>query len=71
MSRLLRYRQDVGVKGVSRRQGRVYFGGKGINAVTCVFATLKLSPEYKWFKASIRDIRMLRIKEMNDLKPAL
>jgi virulence-associated protein VapD len=57
--------------GFNWQQGSVYFGSDKINAVTCVLAAQTLSREYGWFKASVRDIRMLRIEEMNDLKPAL
>jgi len=57
--------------GFSRVQDTLYFGGVGINAVTCVLAVQKLSREYVWFKNSVRDIRMLRIEEVNDMKPAL
>jgi len=57
--------------GFNWQQGSVYFGSEKINAVTCVMAAQTLSREYVWFKASVRDIRMLRIEEMNDLKPAL
>lgn len=57
--------------GFSWQQGSVYFGDEKVNAVSCVLAAQKLSNTYPWFKASVRDIRMLRIEEMNDLKPAL
>lgn len=57
--------------GFSWQQGSVYFGNGNINAVTCVLAAQQLSKAYPWFKASVRDIRMLRIEEMNDLAPAL
>lgn len=57
--------------GFEWKQGSVYFGGDGVNAVKCVLAAQKLSAEYSWFKSSVRDIRMLRIEEMNDLKPAI
>ncbi|MDD9212901.1 hypothetical protein [Aeromonas dhakensis] len=57
--------------GFSWQQGSVYFGGDQINAVKCVLAAQKLSNTFAWFKASVRDIRMLRIEEMNDLLPAL
>lgn len=42
-----------------------------MNAVKCVMAAQALSRQLTWFKASVRDIRMLRIEEMNDLEPAL
>ncbi len=57
--------------GFNWQQGSVYFGDESINAVKCVLATQQLSNAYPWFKPSIRDIRMLRIEEMNDLKPAI
>ena len=57
--------------GFTWQQGSVYFGADGINAVKCVLAAQQLSQKHAWFKASVRDIRMLRIEEMNDLSPAL
>ena len=53
------------------QQGSVYFGGDQINAVTCVLAAMDLSRSLPWFAASVRDIRMLRIEELNDLMPAV
>ncbi len=54
------------------QQGSVYFGEKdAIDAVKCVLAAQALSKEHPWFKNSVRDIRMLRIEELNDLAPAL
>lgn len=57
--------------GFTRQQGSVYFGGENINAVTCVLAAIDLANQLKWFSASVRDIRMLRIEELNDLMPAI
>ena len=34
-------------------------------------AAIDLSRRLGWFAASVRDIRMLRIEEMNDLMPAV
>jgi virulence-associated protein VapD len=53
------------------QQGSTYFGGPGVNAVTCVMAAMELSRTLPWFAASVRDIRMLRIEENNDLMPAV
>ena len=53
------------------QQGSVYFGGESINAVTCVLAAIELSRVLPWFAASVKDIRMLRIEEFNDLMPAV
>src|SRR5438552_1659751 len=57
--------------GFNWQQGSVYFGDESINAVTCVLAAQDLSRSLSWFSASVRDIRMLRIEELNDLMPAL
>lgn len=57
--------------GFNWRQGNVYFGGPEINAVTCVLAAMDLSRSLPWFAGSVRDIRMLRIEELNDLMPAI
>ena len=57
--------------GFTWQQGSVYFGGDRINAVTCVLAAIDLSRSLPWFAASVRDIRMLRIEELNDLMPAV
>ena len=57
--------------GFTWQQGSVYFGGERINAVTCVLAAIDLSRQLPWFAPSVRDIRMLRIEELNDLMPAV
>lgn len=58
-------------QGFAWQQGSVHFGGENINAVTCVLAAIELSRALPWFAASVRDIRMLRIEEFNDLMPAV
>jgi virulence-associated protein VapD len=57
--------------GFTWQQGSIYFGNENINAVTCVLAAIDLSQKLPWFAASVRDIRMLRIEELNDLMPAV
>jgi virulence-associated protein VapD len=57
--------------GFDWQQGSVYFGGDEVNAVTCVVATQDLTRRFPWFRPSVRDIRMLRIEENNDLGPAI
>jgi virulence-associated protein VapD len=57
--------------GFTWQQGSVYFGDERINAVTCVLAAQDLARSLSWFAASVRDIRMLRIEELNDLMPAI
>ncbi|AWB00213.1 virulence factor [Vibrio harveyi] len=57
--------------GFIRQQGSVYFGDENVNAVKCVLAAQKLASDFAWFAPSVRDIRMLRIEEMNDLSDAI
>jgi virulence-associated protein VapD len=57
--------------GFTWQQGSVYFGGESVTAVTCVLAAIDLAQSLPWFAASVRDIRMLRIEELNDLMPAV
>ncbi len=57
--------------GFAWQQGSVYFGGEAVTAVTCVLAAQDLARSLPWFAASVRDIRMLRIEELNDLMPAV
>lgn len=58
--------------GFLRQQGSVYFGDKEtVDAVTCVLAAQDLAAKCHWFSPSVRDIRMLRIEDNNDLKPAI
>lgn len=57
--------------GFTRQQGSVYFGDEKVDAVKAVMATQKLAKTFTWFPASVRDIRMLRIEDDNDLKPAI
>jgi virulence-associated protein VapD len=57
--------------GFDWQQGSVYFGGTKVDAVMCVLAVQELAARYDWFTPSVRDIRMLRIEENNDLMPAV
>ncbi len=57
--------------GFTWQQGSVYFGGDTVTAVTSVLAAQDLPRSLPWFAASVRDIRMLRIEELNDLMPAV
>jgi virulence-associated protein VapD len=67
----LEIRKVLEKHGFNWQQGSVYFGGERINAVTCVMAALDLCRKLPWFAASVCDIRMLRIEELNDLMPAI
>ncbi len=57
--------------GFSPQQGSVYFGNSTVNALTFVLAAQDLAKKLSWFADSVRDIRMLRIEEFNDLGPAV
>jgi virulence-associated protein VapD len=57
--------------GFDWQQGSVYFGGTTVDAVTCVMAAQELATRFDWFTPSVRDIRMLRIEDNNDLTPAI
>jgi virulence-associated protein VapD len=57
--------------GFDWQQGSTYFGNESVDAVTCVLAVQDLTGKFAWFGPSVRDIRMLRIEENNDLMPAI
>jgi virulence-associated protein VapD len=67
----LEFRRVLERYGFRWQQGSTYFGGETVNAVTCVMAAMDLSRTLPWFAPSVRDIRMLRIEENNDLMPAV
>ena len=58
-------------RGFDWQQGSTYFDNERATAVDCVLAVQELKRAYNWFQPSVRDIRMLRIEENNDLAPAL
>ena len=60
-------RRILGRHGFQWQQGRMYFGTSSVTAATVMIATIELTTQLPWFAASVRDIRMLRIEEMNDL----
>jgi virulence-associated protein VapD len=53
------------------QQGSVYFGGSAVTAASLTVAVIDLTTRLPWFAASVRDIRMLRIEESNDLMPVV
>ena len=64
-------RAIVEAEGFSWRQGSVYFGDATVDPVKCVLVTQRLARELTWFTAAVRDMRMLRIEENNDLGRAV
>jgi virulence-associated protein VapD len=57
--------------GFEHKQGSVYFGTDVIDAVSCVLTAQRLASEFSWFSPAMKDIRMLRIEDQNDLMPAI
>ena len=57
--------------GFTRVQGSVYFGSETTDAVHCVMAVQDADRRYSWFGRAVRDLRMLRVDEDNDLMPAI
>lgn len=58
--------------GFYRTQGSVFFASsKETTSVQCVLAVQELGRRHPWLRVAVRDIRMLRIEEHNDLGPAL
>ena len=53
------------------QQGSVYFGDSSVTASSVMVAILDLTTQLAWFLSSVRDIRMLRIEERNDLMPVI
>ena len=49
----------------------MYFELEDIDAVECVAIVQDLGDLYEWFTPSLKDIRMLRIEENNDLMSVL
>lgn len=64
-------RNYLTARGFEWQQGSTYFGDDSIDAVRCVRVVQRLAKKYPWFKPAVRDIRMLRIEENNDLGSAL
>lgn len=64
-------RKALGDYGFDWQQGSTYFGNESVDAVTCVLAIQDITSRFAWFSPSVKDIRMLRIEENNDLMPAI
>jgi virulence-associated protein VapD len=57
--------------GFSRQQGSVYYGDDGVDSVSTVLAAQELSKRLPWFKASVKDIRVLQLLANDDLARVL
>ncbi|MBX9580004.1 MAG: virulence factor [Gemmataceae bacterium] len=65
----LEIRKVLEEHGFTWQQGSVYFGNPAVTAATVTVAVIDLTTRLPWFAASVRDIRTLRIEELNDLMP--
>ena len=65
------FRRCLEERGFTNQQGSLYFGREGTTSVHCVLAVQEASRRFSWLRYVVRDIRMLRIEENNDLFPAL
>ena len=57
--------------GFEKSQAGLFLGGEGVSSVQCVLAVQQLNRTFPWFKACVRQISMLRIGEIEDLRGAL
>jgi virulence-associated protein VapD len=64
-------RNYLTTRGFNWTQGSAYFGDDSIDAVRCIRVVQRMAKKFPWFTSAVRDIRMLRIEENNDLKAAL
>ncbi|MEL6373852.1 MAG: virulence factor [Pseudomonadota bacterium] len=64
-------RSFLTARGFEWKQGSTYFGDETVDAVRCVTVVQRLAAKFPWFEPSVRDVRMLRIEENNDLMMAL
>lgn len=55
--------------GFTGQQASVYFGNAAVTSATVSLAVVDLTTRLPWFAACVRDIRVLRIEEQNDLMP--
>ncbi|WP_375409761.1 virulence factor [uncultured Methylobacterium sp.] len=63
-----KYLEDIGSE---CRQDSVYFGDEDLTSVESIVIFQDMADEFNWFTPSLKDIRMLRIEENNDLMVAL
>ncbi|WP_337828574.1 hypothetical protein [Pseudonocardia sp. TMWB2A] len=53
--------------GFNRQQGSVFFGTPATQASHCFKAVLEIHRKFPWFWEVVKDMRMLRIDENDDL----
>lgn len=64
-------RKFLEAHGFLHKQGSVYFGDQTVDAVSCVLTVQDMVRDHPWVHSYVKDIRMLRIEEDNDLGGAI
>jgi virulence-associated protein VapD len=64
-------RKFLETHGFGHKQGSVYFGDETVDAVSCVLTVQDMVKQNPWVRSCVKDIRMLRIEENNDLGVAI
>lgn len=64
-------RKFLETHGFGHKQGSVYFGDETVDAVSCVLTVQDMVKQNPWVRSCVKDIRMLRIEENNDLGIAI
>lgn len=57
--------------GLSRHASGLYLGSSSVTALDCILAVQSIGRELPWFRACVKDLRMLRVTDNDDLMPAL
>ncbi|MEO7786217.1 MAG: hypothetical protein ABIR77_00120 [Sphingomicrobium sp.] len=57
--------------GFHRVQGSVYFGDEASSPVSCMLAVKAMDERFAWFGRAVKDLRMLRVDEDDDMLPLL
>jgi virulence-associated protein VapD len=64
-------RKFMETKGFTAKQGSVLYGDDTVTMVSAVLAVSGLSTKFPWVLPSLKDIRILRILDSDDLMPAI
>jgi virulence-associated protein VapD len=65
------FRTFMELRGFKTQQGSVLYGDETVTAVTATLAIVAASQKFQWLKPSVKDIRILRILDKDDLMPAI
>ena len=65
------FRKFMATRGFSSQQGSVLYGDDTVTAVTATLAIVAASAKFPWLAPSVADMRILRIIDKDDLRPAL